>query len=161
MAACASFQSLFSRIKSAHLCQSSKVYPATVTRTRQPYKRDYLTFCSVNGLAVVVALFLVGKLFYNFRLIPQEFSLAIEHTKLLLCLEIIAPSEQEFTPFSVNVTKSLSSQLFQCTQRHNDICCKSSDKSFKIGNCKRQEQVLTFFRLLQLHVADFRPTTCA
>ena len=23
-----------------------------------------------------------------------------------------------------------------CTQRHNKICCKSFDKSFKIGNCK-------------------------
>ena len=93
--------------------------------------------------------------------LERESSLAIEHTKLLLFLEIIAPSEQEFTPFSANVTKSLSSQLFRFTQRHNDICCKSSDKSFKIGNCKRQEQVLTFFRLLQLRVADFRPTTCA
>ena len=79
---CKFSESVFSNQKyviTAHLYQSSKVYPATVIRTGQPYKRDYfLTFCSVNGLAVVAALFLVGKLFYNFRLIPQEFILAIE-----------------------------------------------------------------------------------
>ena len=61
-------------------------------------------------------------------------------TKLLFCRELIVTFRKRVSAFSASVIKSLSSLLFRCTQRHNEICCKSG---FKIDR-KTQKQLLTF-----------------
>ena len=75
------FQSPFARTKSTLLPGTSITKFSKASRDRNLYvtslKKGQFCF-SVTGLAILAALFLVEKLFCNFRLILQEFSLTIE-----------------------------------------------------------------------------------